>query len=103
MNTNQLYKKAIKYWGLEAQMFMMFEEMAELQKAITKIWRGQGTKEDMADELADVEVMMEQMVIAFGIDVELIQMRKIKKLNRLKELLATADNIRTSDNAKHHR
>jgi NTP pyrophosphatase (non-canonical NTP hydrolase) len=88
----ELYKKALKYWGLEAQMIMLFEETAELQQAISKIWRGKADKSDIASEMADVEIMIEQMCVAFDIDRKLINFKKEQKLERLGQMVSKCEN-----------
>ena len=60
-----LLTQAIERFGQEAQERMMFEEMSELQKAICKLSRGKGSIDDIAQEIADVEIMLEQMKILY--------------------------------------
>ena len=42
---------------------MVFEEMAELQKELCKAARGKDNREQIAEEIADVEIMLEQMKV----------------------------------------
>lgn len=42
-------------------MKMLLEEMAELQKEICKAWRGKDNEVEIAEEVADVEIMLEQI------------------------------------------
>ena len=93
MNANEeLYKTAVDYWGVPAQVDMCIEEMSELTKAICK-WKRtlDMTKEPdavrhIAEEVADVEIMLEQMKMIFSID-EQVNIEKDFKLIRLKERL----------------
>ena len=39
MNEEDLYNEAIELWGTDSQVMMLFEEMAELQKALSKRFR----------------------------------------------------------------
>lgn len=67
MNRNKLYSKALDKWGEQAQVQMMIEEMAELTKVLCKRQRkinGCSTQE-VIREIADVEIMLEQMKILF--------------------------------------
>ena len=67
---------------------MLFEEMAELQNAVCKQMRGRVTNIDIAEEVADVEIMLEQMKLIFSIenDVEEWKCCKIRRLaKRLEE------------------
>lgn len=77
---------AIQHFGREAQERMMFEEMSELQKAICKLSRGKGSVDDIAQEIADVEIMLEQMKILYDC-YESAAIWKLEKLEQLKKLL----------------
>lgn len=88
MNKEELYKLAIETYGDEAQINQGVEEMAELIQAINKFRRnpGEETLKGIEEEIADVEIMLEQYKIIFaaGLAVEWI---KEKKLHRLAERL----------------
>lgn len=75
---------AIERYGIEAQTKMLLEEMAELQKEICKFWRGKDNVVDIADEVADVEIMLEQAKMIFGIADEVTRHRRMK-VDRLAE------------------
>lgn len=77
---------AIQHFGREAQERMMFEEMSELQKAMCKLSRGKGCIDDIAQEIADVEIMLEQMKILYQCE-KSTALWKHEKLERLKSLL----------------
>lgn len=81
-----LLTQAIERFGQDAQERMMFEEMSELQKAICKMSRGKGCIDDIAQEIADVEIMLEQMKILYQCE-ESTTLWKHEKLERLKSLL----------------
>ena len=61
----QLYKKAWEKWGMTAQLMVFMEECAELTQAISKYSRYSKTSaqpsRDIVEEIADVEIMIEQM------------------------------------------
>ena len=63
MDEQRIYRAALAAWGAEAQTLMVFEEMAELQKELCKAARGKDNREQIAEEIADVEIMLEQMKI----------------------------------------
>ncbi|AOY78414.1 hypothetical protein BJL90_15980 [Clostridium formicaceticum] len=65
---------------------MVFEEMSELQKELCKALRGNKVTGNIAEEIADVEIMLEQMKLLFGIE-SLVRANKIYKLERLDERL----------------
>lgn len=77
-------RRAIATWGAGAQMVMVCEEMAELQKELCKNLRGSGNEMAIAEEIADVEIMLDQMKILFGIsrNVAVCRSQKIERLAR---------------------
>ena len=79
-----IYKKAINTFGESAQMIVALEEFSELQKEITKLLRGQGNLEHLAEEMADAEIMLEQLKLIYGVG--LIQQKQVFKENKLKRL-----------------
>lgn len=84
-----IYEKAITHYGMRSQVWMAVEEMSELLKELAKLNRPEGTTSSkLADEIADVTVMLEQLRIMFGVN-ELVQDRidyKVKRLaQRIKE------------------
>ena len=60
---HKIYCEALNKWGAEAQTLMVFEEMSELQKELCKHARGKDNREAIAEEIADVQIMLEQMMI----------------------------------------
>lgn len=84
-----LFAKASEKWGEQFQLVMGLEECAELQKEICKIYRGDYSLErqqKLAEEIADVELMCDQLEYMFGL-ANKIQEHRTQKLNRLAELL----------------
>lgn len=90
MSVNKIYEQAIEIFGEDNQLFQLCEECAELIKAVNK-WRRNkhltpyfaAYKEDVAEEIADVEIMIEQTMKIMDIaekDVSDIKYRKIKRL-----------------------
>ena len=63
-----VFKDAIKEFGEAAQVTMVFEEMSELQKELCK-WLRNGDSvvatHHIAEEIADVEIMLDQMKLIF--------------------------------------
>lgn len=77
---------AIDTFGPDSQLRMVIEESTELVKEICKFWRGKDNKDQIAEETADVEIMLEQIKIMFGIEAD-VEAYKEKKLERLKNTL----------------
>lgn len=66
---NDLMEKAVRVWGPRAQTLMVLEEMAELQKEILKnINRDKDNIVELIDEIADVEIMLEQLKYIYQIE-----------------------------------
>lgn len=85
MSEKEIYQKALDKWQ-EKQIFMVFEEMAELQKELCKSLRGKENRVEIAEEIADVEIVLGQMKLLFGIE-EGVEKYKKLKLQRLEERL----------------
>lgn len=86
MNEKEIYRQAIEKWGAESQIYMLFEEMSELQKEICKNKRGKANFHRIAEEIADVEIMIGQMKLLFSIK-DAVENFKKYKLERLKDRL----------------
>ena len=65
---------------------MVLEEVAELQKEICKLWRGRDNIQAIAEEVADVGIMLDQLKLILDITEDEQQFRE-KKITRLKERL----------------
>ena len=78
---------ALKRYGVDAQDDIAIEEMSELTKAIIKNRRYKtfATLENLYEELADVYIMLEQMVMS--LDKDRVQSYVNSKLERLNERL----------------
>lgn len=88
-----LYKKALNTYGIQAQIGMVFEEMSELQKELCKYLRGKAPVEQqvrIAEEIADVEIMLDQMKIYFK-NHEAVEKYKKYKIKRLGQNLLKGD------------
>lgn len=87
----KVYMAALETYGEEAQITIMFEEMSELQKELCKYLRSAYPRNieivaHIAEEIADVEIMLEQMKLLFEID-NAVEKFKSVKVERLKERL----------------
>jgi len=84
-----VYRKAISKWGRGAQIDVAIEEMAELIHALCKSRRRirpKGWLYNIYEEIADVEIILEQMKIIFGGE-NMTIIYKLQKLERLAQLL----------------
>ena len=64
----KIINTAIHGYGIDNQRLKCLEELAELSKELCKDGIGKGNKAHIAEEIADVEIMLEQMKVYYGID-----------------------------------
>lgn len=83
MTRDDLYKKALETYGLEAQLDMLVEEMSELTKEVCKRKRGRANDLQILQEVADVEIMLEQLKRLFPAgSFSMIKDEKLKRLEK---------------------
>lgn len=79
----EIFSAAIQTFGEKNQTVVAIEELSELQKELCKLLRGSGaSKEHIAEEIADVEIVLCEMVEMLGID-DLVNIYRDFKLQRL--------------------
>mgnify|MGYP002674828771 CR=1 FL=1 len=78
----EICRRALEAFGAEAQVVMAIEEMSELTKELCKHRRGRDNVEAIAEEIADVEIMLRQMAILFDCSFTVDKFRRYK-LERL--------------------
>jgi len=95
MDSRKVYEDALRTWGAEAQTKMLFEEIGELMQAVCKASRVDNWEKRMevwhniAEEIADVKIMLGQMEILFDVE-DAVEEYKRKKIARLVERLEKA-------------
>lgn len=85
----QVYDRAIDTFGVEKQLVVAVEELSELQKEVCKALRFEDLQVNthhMAEEIADVLIMAEQLQRIFGIG-DLVKRYQNKKILRLVQRL----------------
>lgn len=82
----QIYEAALERFGIETQIIVCIEELSELTKELTKVLRGKGNDEHLAEEIADARITIDQMIEAFDLGAEVLEMEE-KKLKRLEGML----------------
>ena len=82
-----IIQKAIDTYGADLQKQVAIEEMAELTKEICKDFRGKGNREHILEEIADVKIMLSQLLIMYDIKVWELNDVIVSKLTRLEERL----------------
>ena len=88
LKEQRIYRVAVNTYGEESQVGMMIEEMSELTQALCKMKRGKD--HNITEELADVEIMLNQLKLMFG-QME-VEEWKIIKLARLDKMLREGEN-----------
>lgn len=77
-------KLIIEHYGIEKQKIQLIQELSELITALTK-----GDLQNIIEEIADVQVMLDQFSIKYPIydkKIGFIQLEKVKRqLGRIKE------------------
>lgn len=83
----QLLKRIIETYGIENQMLQCVEEMAELTQAINKYRRAEkldtavDAYKQVIEEIADVQIMIEQMRLMFdGDEVDIVIFEKLERM-----------------------
>lgn len=89
IDESAVLRRVLDTYGSWAQVMMVFEEMSELQKELCKYLRGRGSFEHIAEEIADVEIMLEQMKLLFYCADDVRDWRR-RKVERLKARLDDA-------------
>lgn len=81
----EVLKKALDKYG-DMQMIVAIEELSELQKELTKHLRDKGNKTHIAEEVADVKIMIEQIEMYFGIS-GMVKSWTTSKIDRLERTM----------------
>lgn len=83
-NFTDVYGKAVARYGENSRLLLAIEEMSELTKELVKRVRGRDNMAAISEEIADVEIMLEQLKILFGNRAD-VDCWKAKKLQWLAE------------------
>lgn len=79
-----VYAEALATFGVETQLVVALEELSELQKEICKALRGFTHPAELAEELADATIMLEQLRYIFSVGpvAENIMANKVARLRQ---------------------
>lgn len=84
MEKEEIYLKLIQKFGVENQCVVAVEELSELQKEVCKMLRKIGNVHNLAEEIADVQIILEQLVLIHNCESE-VMLLKQQKLQRVFE------------------
>jgi len=104
MNVNQKIRYIANHYGYESQSRQCIEEFAELTQAINKFWRAKENlfktgkarelveaERNVAEEIADVVIMIAQLQELLGIDDErvmgIVDMKLDREIMRIREAM----------------
>lgn len=87
MDKKKVMRDALLTFGTGHQAVVAIEELSELQKELCKMLRGKANNDHIAEEIADVEIMLQQMKDAFQLHAA-VETWKEYKLHRLESRIA---------------
>lgn len=73
-----------RHYGENNQLNQLQEELAELIKAVNKYRRDEDNIDNLIEEIADVEIMIQQIKYLLRLNPEYLEMSRINKLLRQK-------------------
>lgn len=83
-----ILKAIIRKKGTDTQCKKAIEEMSELIKEICKNFEGKENSDAIAEEIADVEIMLDQLKMIFGLK-EKVKAYRLMKIKRMVDRLNT--------------
>lgn len=85
---NKTIHRVISVFGEKNQQMQALEELMELQHAIFEhVHRGTDNRDNIVEEIADVEIMLAQLKRIHNIDQKEIEQVQDRKLNRLEHTI----------------
>ena len=85
---NKTIHRVISVFGEKNQQMQALEELMELQHAIFEhVHRGTDNRNNIVEEIADVEIMLAQLKRIHNIDQKEIEQVQDRKLNRLEHTI----------------
>lgn len=90
LQNKRLMKEAIKLWGNQSQIMMAIEEMSELNLALCHHGRKYKDQDllKLIGEIADVLVMIDQLMLIFGVSEKDMKALKEMRFAKLETLIA---------------
>ena len=93
-----IIRKTIECYGTEKQSVVCMEECCELVQAISKELRGKSDKGHLAEEMADVQIMLWQLCCMFNVGGQMTDWitKKVERLNKRIEAAETEQENRNA-------
>ena len=86
-NGKETYKKAIEKNGNDKQLYVAIEEKSEQKKQISNNKLAQNNHQKIVEEIADVEIMLQQLKMICDVKCSELEGAKYQKTERLAERL----------------
>jgi NTP pyrophosphatase (non-canonical NTP hydrolase) len=88
--TKKILLQALDHYGAKNQAAQLMGEMGELAAELTRhFFQGRDRRQEIAEEVADVQIMLEQMILHLDIEEEVARWRS-SKLERLESRMNKA-------------
>lgn len=95
MGRFEIFNKSKRIWGLSTQILMLVEELNELSVSALHLIHSKPTRlqalEGFAEEIADVEFMIEEMKYYFKIEETIAKYREVKEKRLERKLIKYVD------------
>ncbi len=92
MKPTEVQTAVIKKYGKILQTFVAIEEMSELMKELSKNMRGEKNHDALVEEVADVYIMLDQIMTMYKLTDEEVTEMIHEKLKRTEERLKVKTN-----------
>ena len=89
METHEIYRAALETFGEEKQIIKLSQEIGEFLMAFTQYMEGRDRLSHVAEEMADVHIMLDQWAEHLGCAEEVERMKRYK-LRRLEQRIEAA-------------
>ena len=93
MKRDSLYLSAILAFGKQKQTVKVIEELSELSVEVAKMINGHENEERLVDEISDVEIMIEQLKLMYGLTKKVYRRKEYKKERLEKKINEIARNL----------
>ena len=84
---NSIEQRVVEKFGKEKQTIIAMEEMAELTKELSKNLRGSDNRQQILEEIADVEICLSEVRLMHNIQLNELVAMIDEKLKRTEERL----------------
>ena len=80
MSNDKILSEALETYGVDLQMIVLAEECSEVIQEVMKLKRGKKGHMGLIEEIADLDIMLDQFKLIWKDDINFIKSQKIKRL-----------------------